>query len=162
MTRKHTTERAMILTAPEHPVLLHDALQRIGCGELWSTGPGVDLRPELLPALLSPLLHGLQQELAYKHRLGRGPAVRLRVGVHVGPPASRAAVHRLLEAEPVRELLDRSNPEVTFVVAAITPSARALLGERAPELVTAETGKGLVHLHVPQPSGRLLALRAGR
>ncbi|MCP2166779.1 hypothetical protein [Goodfellowiella coeruleoviolacea] len=174
------------------PLILENAFQRVGCGFVWqqitfpdSTGDGyaVGLPAEYLPLLVDPFLAGLQSELEYHHRLapraGHDERLRMRVSISVGPLTdsgqnrvgdgkghARIETHRLLDAQPVRDLLDRSNPDVTLVAAIL--SARAYedvvaagytgLAESqfVPAPVQVKTYQGTAYLHVPRPSGGLL------
>jgi hypothetical protein len=92
---------------------------------------------------------------------GAGPRIR------DGQGAARIETHRLLDSAPVRDLLARSNPQVTLVATII--SARVYqdvvvagfteLREdhfvEAP--VKVKSYEGSAYLHVPLPSGDLLA-----
>ncbi|MFD5317847.1 FHA domain-containing protein [Streptomyces sp. NPDC127098] len=86
------------------------------------------LASERLPVVLDRFLPELQLALADEaaalpRRVG---AVRLRCAVHVGPvPDSGVCtpmteVHRLLDCQPVREALARTDPEVTFLAAIVS------------------------------------------
>ncbi|WP_073842350.1 hypothetical protein [Amycolatopsis sp. CB00013] len=147
----------------------------------------VGFRPETLPILVGSFLDALQDELAYHHRLRLGQSgepTRLRVSVAVGPlidsgnarlgdgsGAAMIETHRLLDCEPVRMLLASSEPEVTFVAAVL--SARVyedvvLCGytTKAPAEfvrvpVSVKNYVGDAYLHVPKPSGDLLARGIG-
>jgi hypothetical protein len=136
-----------------------------------------------LPYLLNPFLAALQDELEYRNRVAPVTAqrrpIRMRVSVHVGPMtdsgtnglsdgsgAARVETHRLLDSDPVRDLLKRSAD--TTCVAAIV-SARAfedavLAGYAAesadlyvPAPVQVKTYQGTAYLRVPHPSGELLS-----
>jgi hypothetical protein len=170
------------------PGILRGAFERCGEVEAWrekrfaeSTGDGhsVGFPSAVLPLLLGPFLRSLQDELDYRARVDAGPAgLRMRASVSVGPVTdpnrdgvstgsgdARVENHRLLDSEPVRDLLTRSGP--TTRVAAIV-SARAfedavLSGYAAdpPELyvpvpVRAKTYEGQAYLRVPSPTGDLL------
>lgn len=174
------------------PTILERAFERAGHPEVWDErrfpagrGDGfvVGFRPETLPILIGPFLDALQGELAYHHqmRLGRSAEpTRMRVSVAVGPltdsddtrlgdgsGAAMIETHRLLDCEPVRQLLESSDPEVTFVAAVI--SARAYEdvvlsgyavkapGEFVRVPVTVKSYQGDAYLHVPKPSGTLLS-----
>ncbi|GAB2734572.1 hypothetical protein GCM10027174_04280 [Salinifilum aidingensis] len=168
------------------PVVLRSALQRCGWEELWerlsfhgSTGDGyfLGMDPVYLPVLLNPFLSALQDELEMNNRAPAAP-LRMRVSVTVGPMADsgnndiadgsgerRIEAHRMLDSEPVRDLLERSSG--TTCVAAIVSQRvyedAVLEGYSAedPELyvpvdVTVKTYQGTAYLRVPKPSGSLL------
>ncbi|WP_131804217.1 hypothetical protein [Pseudofrankia sp. BMG5.36] len=176
------------------PDILNDALCRGDLGHLvdadrfdQASGDGW-LRgydPTLTPFLLNPFLMALENELTDRnhrgaHRSGAGQPLRMRVSVNLGPVtdsgrnqasdgsgAARVATHRLLDAAPVRALLERSDPSATHVAAII--SARVYedavltgyaampdsLFHRVP--VEVKTYRDIAYLHVPRTSGRLLA-----
>jgi hypothetical protein len=172
------------------PVVLERAFSRAGYSSVWaerrfpeSRGDGyvVGFRPEVLPILVGPVVDGLQDELAYHHELrGAGfDPVRMRMSVGVGPltdsgehrlgdgsGAATVETHRLLDSEPVRSLLEDSDPDVTFL--AVVISARVyedvvVSGYTAKALteflavgVQVKSYQGTAYLHVPRPSGRLL------
>ncbi|NUT48327.1 MAG: hypothetical protein HOV94_13610 [Saccharothrix sp.] len=170
------------------PVILRSAFERCGLAEVWretrfvvSTGDGcaAGFPTAVLPMLLNPFLQALQDELDYRAQVHADPVpFRMRVSVNVGPVtdsgrelmsegsgASRVETHRLLDAEPVRELLTRSGPATR--VAAIV-SARAFhdaviggytsepkdLYVQAPVQVKQLTD--VAYLRVPAPTGDLL------
>jgi hypothetical protein len=169
------------------PDLMHDTFLRMGHGYLWAeakfrdhTGDGyaMGFHTRNLPILVDSFSSTLQQELA---DLGRRTGVpqRMRVSLSVGPltdgagprirdgqGAARIETHRLLDSEPVRDLLTRSNPQVTLVATVI--SARVyqdvVVGGyselRADHFVAApvkvKSYEGKAYLHVPLPSGDLL------
>lgn len=176
----------------EIPRILRDAFTRAGIGDIWddrlfnhSTGDGLaaGFRSAVLPFLLNPLLPALQDELSYRNRVGgvdtAEEPIRMRVSITVGPVtgsgsddisegsgSSRIEVHRLLDAEPVKDILARSG--ATTCVAAIV-SARAYedavlsgyTGEDQSLYVAAPVQvkkyQGTAYLRVPQPSGDLIA-----
>jgi hypothetical protein len=169
------------------PDLLRDTFQRMGHGHLWTeakfgdhTGDGyaMGFHTEHLPVLVDRFSSTLQQELADLERR-TGTSQRMRVSLSVGPltdgsgprvrdgqGAARIETHRLLDSHPVRDLLTRSNPQVTLVATII--SARVYedvvvggyseLREdhfvKAP--VKVKSYEGSAYLHVPLPSGDLL------
>ncbi|TDC82795.1 hypothetical protein [Actinomadura sp. 7K507] len=116
--------------------VLAAACEESGLGEVWagvrfmeSTGDGVlaVLPHEAVPALIEPFPRCLQRALAASAPglRARGLRLRLRVALHVGlvdderpdaPGISTAAIDvcRLLDSEPLRDALERSDPEVTF------------------------------------------------
>jgi hypothetical protein len=139
----------------------------------------VGFRPEVTAILVGPVVDGLQDELAALRRWW-GVGVRMRVGIGVGPltdsdrfrlgDGSGAAIveaHRLLDSEPARRALEDSDPEVTFV--AVMVSRRVFedvvvagyTTKAASEFrgvpVRVKNYREIGFLHVPKPSGRLLA-----
>ncbi|WP_216216936.1 hypothetical protein [Amycolatopsis aidingensis] len=178
------------------PTILERAFERAEHAATWADrrfpagrGDGfvVGFRPESLPILVGPFLDALQDELAYHHRmrLGRnGEPTRLRVSVAVGPltdsgnaqlgdgsGAAMVETHRLLDCEPVRELLASSDPEVTFVAAVLSARvyedvvlsgyAAKAPGEFVRVPVSVKSYVGDAYLHVPKPSGDLLSRGIG-
>jgi len=178
------------------PAILERAFERAGRPDVWAErrfpgdrGDGlvVGFRPETLPFLVGPLLDALQDELAYHDRMRfarSGQPTRMRASIAVGPltdsdqsrlgdgsGAAMIETHRLLNSEPVRELLETSDPGVTFVAAVL--SARVyedvVLGgyvEKSPSEfvrvpVSVKTYRGDAYLYVPKPSGTLLAQGIG-
>jgi len=171
------------------PVLLRDTFQRMGHGYLFAdakyfdhTGDGcaMGFRPRVLPILLDLFPATLQAELADRARRNGTRPQRMRVSISVGPltdregpsirdgqGAARIETHRLLDSQPVRDLLTRSNPEVTLVATII--SARVYedvvvggysslgTGGFVAAPVQVKSYQGVAYLHVPAPSGDLLA-----
>ncbi len=170
------------------PVVLRSAFERCGLTEVWSgkrfiisTGDGCALGfpSAVLPLLLNPFLQALQDELDYRAQVHADPVpLRMRVSINVGAVtdsgrellsegsgASRVETHRLLDAEPVRDLLTRSGPATR--VAAIV-SARAFedvvasgyTGEPkdfyVPAPVQVKQLTDVAYLRVPSPTGDLL------
>ena len=173
------------------PQILAASFTRAGLGDEWaegqrfprSEGDGyvVGFRPPVLPFLVNPLLHALQDELEERNRTDPTPRqtpIRMRVSINVGPVtdsgenpigdgsgAARVETHRLLDARDVKDLLERSGPE-TYVVAII--SARAfedavLTGysgdsedDYARILVEVKSYRGVAYLRVPNPTGDLV------
>ncbi|RSD17302.1 hypothetical protein [Amycolatopsis eburnea] len=170
------------------PKILRSAFQRCGLAETWQemrfgfgTGDGyaLGLSSAALPFLLNPFLPALQEELVYRDEVNADPVpLRMRVSVHVGPVTdsgegllsegsgtARIETHRLLDAEPVRELLNRSGPmtRVAAIVSARAYEDAVLSGYAAdapehyvpaPVKVKKLTDTG--YLRVPSPSGDLL------
>lgn len=168
------------------PAILRQAFRRCGLVELWeealfqgSTGDGhfSGFTSRSLPHLLNPVLPALQTELDHRNETS-GTTIRMRASVNVGPMTgegentisdgsgdARVETHRLLDSEPVRDLLERSG-RATCVAAIV--SARAfedavLSGYSAedPELyvpapVQVKSYQGTAYLRVPHPSGDLL------
>lgn len=172
------------------PLILERAFDRAGFGRIWEErrfpagrGDGFVLgfRPETLPVLVGPFVDALQTELGYHHqmRLSSGDATRMRVSIAIGPltdsdearlgdgsGAAMIETHRLLDCEQVRQLLEDSDPDVTFVAAIISPRVYEDVvlsgycskapGEFVPVEVAVKTYQGTAYLHVPKPSGQLL------
>lgn len=168
------------------PVVLRSALQKCGWEELWgrlsfhgSTGDGYYLGMDSahLPMLLNPFLSALQEELETNNQAPGAP-LRMRVSATVGPMADsgnndiadgsgqgRIEAHRMIDSDPVRDLLARSS-DTTRVAAIISQRVyedAVLEGFSAedPELyvpvdVKVKTYAGTAYLRVPKPSGSLL------
>ncbi|UOZ02529.1 hypothetical protein [Amycolatopsis sp. WQ 127309] len=170
------------------PTILCSAFQRCGLSEIWhrqrfgfGTGDGyaLGLPSTMLPFLLNPFLAALQEELVYRSEVHADPVpLRMRVSVHIGPVTdsgadllsegsgtARIETHRLLDAGPVRELLNRSGP-MTRVAAIVSEQAyhdAVLSGYAAdapehyvPAPVEVKKHRGIGYLRVPSPSGDLL------
>lgn len=170
------------------PVLLERAFGRAGYTHVWaerrfptSEGDGfvVGFRPEVLPILLGPVVDALQDELAFHHGVSNGHGPRMRVSIAVGPVndtgtglagdgsgAPMVETHRLLDCGPVRELLEDSDPNVTFVAVVISGRvyddvvAAGYTAKAESEFtavpVEVKSYQGMAFLHVPRPSGTLL------
>ncbi|MEV6832709.1 hypothetical protein [Amycolatopsis sp. NPDC051102] len=180
------------------PDVLGLAFERAGLGEVWETalfphgtgdGYGLGFDPRFLPAVVSRFFDELQGVLAERDaRLrvaARSVRLRLRASLNVGPvlePApgttSAAAIgsavittHRLLDAAPVRAVLERSDPDQTFLAVALSQRVfeDVLASEYAtlpatkvvPADVRIKEYRGTVYLYVPNPSGDLLRYGAG-
>lgn len=179
--------------APMIPELLRRAADRAGLAELWehrafpdSTGDGFMLGfpPRLLPSVVHRYLDTLQGQLRDEQRSLRADKMRLRMrlSLNLGPvgmvddpsldsPVGSAmiATHRLVDAEPVRVLLERSNPDVTLLAAALSESVMDAVVRTghsgrhpdefvaAPVRIAAKDFTGTAYLRVPAPSGDLLA-----
>ncbi|MFG3256325.1 FHA domain-containing protein [Streptomyces sp. NPDC048172] len=125
------------------PRILEEALRRSGLE--WkerrfpqATGDGfvLGLDPAHTPRLIHPFLGRLQrvlEEEAAESPATRAGGLRMRVSVHLGPlPDSGGErpgdgvgkpmndVHRLLDCEPLREALRRTDPCLTFMAAAVS------------------------------------------
>lgn len=136
-----------------------------------------------LPHLIHPLLDHLQDVLAERdvdlRAQDRRLRMRLRASIHIGPlPAQRDPdepagigkamndLHRLLDADPVREALSHTDPDTTFVAAvisqrayedAIQSGACALPASRLiPVHAQVKQFSGHAWLYVPQLSGEAL------
>jgi hypothetical protein len=186
-----TTSRQQAQLNGMIPEILESAFARCGLGAIWDEatfpshsgdGYAIGLPSRRLPFLLNPYLDALQNELTDRSRLlaaaGFEP-IRMRVSVAVGPVtdsgfntvsdgagAARVELHRLLDSEPVRDLLKRCG-ESTLVAAIV--SARAFedavasgYSDEDPALyveapVQVKRYQGAAYLRVPLPSGDLLA-----
>ena len=170
------------------PEILRGAFERCGALEVWqdrgfgeSTGDGhaVAFPSRVLPLLVGTFLWSLQNELDYRAQVGAHAApLRMRASVTVGPITepnaagvstgsgrTRVETHRLLDSEPVRDMLDRSGPD-TRVAAVISGRAYedAVLSGYAEDdekmyvaaSVQVKTFQGEAYLRVPLPTGDLL------
>jgi hypothetical protein len=153
-------------------------------------GLGIGFDTRHLPAVVSKVFDALQDILAERHKQLRGRGLRLRMrmrmrmrmraSLNVGPvqepdPNGVSAVvgstvittHRLLDAQPVRDVLIRSDPDQTFLSVALSqrvfddvlasgyatlPATRVV-----PTVVKVKEFTGSVYLYVPNPSGDLLS-----
>lgn len=142
-----TSSRNQQELARRVPIVLEETAQRCGMRDLWidrrlpkSVGDGYifGATPEKLPYLIYPYLDCLQDVLGEHDRelaqIDRDLRLRLRASVHVGPlidtgnrddpiegiGASMNAVHRLIESDEIRAVLDDSSHHTTFVVAIIS------------------------------------------
>ncbi|MEU3018288.1 MULTISPECIES: hypothetical protein [unclassified Nocardiopsis] len=128
------------------PNLLENALSRSDLAHVWrdrrfarhgGDGYVFGTEPEHLPYLVSPFLDNLQEKLEeiqpHLAHLDRGLRMRLRVSIDVGPlpdlgegspvnamGEAMISTHRLLDAEPVREELRRTDPDTTLVAVIIS------------------------------------------
>ncbi|RSM46643.1 hypothetical protein DMA12_10380 [Amycolatopsis balhimycina DSM 5908] len=169
------------------------AFTRAGLAHVWrnalfphTTGDGVCIgfEPRHLPAVVTRFFDTLQDVLADRELRRRTPGrharLRMRAGLHVGPVlaadpqrGSAAAIgsavvatHRILDAPAVRTLLDRSDPEQTFLSVAFservfddvvaTGYARLPSSSLVPSRVRIKEYAASVYLYVPRPSGDLL------
>lgn len=170
------------------PNVLQNALIRCGHSKLrdkvrfhTSTGDGYCLgfNPRYLPFLLNPFLPELQKELEYNNATSRqDQQMRMRVSITVGPMTdtgcntisdgsgdARVEAHRMIDAEPVRQLLSRSGA-ATCVAAIVSERVYqdAVLGGftgedpslYVPVDVEVKTYRGKAYVRVPKPSGDLL------
>ena len=173
------------------PDILRSAFAAAGLADAWtdrsfgrSLGDGyaAGFPPSVLPFLLNPLLSELQEEL--QRRANEEPAsptrpIRMRVSINVGPVEesslgvdgdsgggrARIELHRLLDAQPVRNLLTRST-DATRVAAivservvqdAVQPGySGENVGDYVPAPVAVKTFTGGAYLRVPYPTGDLL------
>ncbi|QFG24207.1 hypothetical protein [Actinomadura sp. WMMB 499] len=128
---------------------VESACERGGLGEMWegvrfrqSTGDGLlaALPLAAMTQLISPFADELQNVLAEGAPSMRGKGLRplrMRVALHIGmvddehpeaPGISTATtdVNRLLDCEPLRDVLDTSDPDVTFAAVAVSAEAFAM------------------------------------
>ncbi|WP_019819528.1 hypothetical protein [Saccharomonospora saliphila] len=188
---RHTTAQQETIQR-ELPAVLEAAATRAQLAEAWRghhfrafRGDGylIGVRPGLVAAVVDGFFDALQAEL--RRRTGElrasGIELRLRTSLHYGPvrafdalladsPAGRVLVNagRMLDAEPVRRLLDRSDPEVTLVASVVSGTVmediiQAGRTRRRPSefvdvplRLEAKEYSGTGHLRVPAPSGDLL------
>jgi hypothetical protein len=175
------------------PEVLEQACRRCNLEDLWSgrqfpdsTGDGyiIGFQPRFLPGVIDRFLDALQEELAIRLPSFKSQDMRLRMRLslevgparqlndpRVGSPVGNAmiATHRLVDAEPLRALLDNSDPDVTFLAVALSErvmhdvvegghTRRHVVSEFVSCPVT--TGKkgfsGTAYLYVPALSGELL------
>ncbi|MEV0842072.1 hypothetical protein AB0I55_21230 [Actinocatenispora sera] len=188
---KHS-DRQQNHLAPLIPDVLERACHRANLPELWQrksfpdgTGDGYmfGFPPELLPAVVHRYLEHLQAELGMAARSLRADrmSLRLRLSLHLGPvdllddprldsPVGSAMIgtHRLVDADPLRALLEHSDPDVTFLAAALSePVMEAAVrsgrsGRHETEFAATEVRidakdyTGTAYLRVPAPSGDVL------
>ncbi|HEY3505612.1 MAG TPA: hypothetical protein VGN37_22855 [Actinocatenispora sp.] len=188
---KHS-DRQQNRLAPLIPEVLEQASHSAGISELWdlrifpdSTGDGYmfGFPPKLLPHVVHRYLEHLQAELRRRARALRadGISMRLRLSLHLGPTevlkdpridspvgATMIGTHRLVDADPLRALLAYSDPDVTFLAAALSEAvmdAAVRNGSstrhesefvKAPVRIEAKDYTGIAYLRVPAPSGALL------
>ncbi|GLY40313.1 hypothetical protein Amsp01_063360 [Amycolatopsis sp. NBRC 101858] len=175
------------------PDVLSQAFAGAGLGEIWETalfphgtgdGYGLGFDPRFLPAVVTRFFDELQTVLAARDARLRSAArsvrLRMRASLNVGPilaPApgttSAAAIgsaaittHRLLDAAPVRAVLERSDPDQTFLAVALSQRVfeDVLASEYAklpatkvvPADVSVKEYCGTIYLYIPNPSGDLL------
>jgi hypothetical protein len=141
--------------------------------------------PTVISFLLNPYLKALEDELTDLNLRGTFGAtasqpVRMRVSLHVGPVhdpgrdaladgngAARIALHRLLDDNSVRKLLEQTDPLTTHVGAIVSPRvyddavvegyAALAPSEFCRVAVKVKTYRGVAYVHVPRLSGVLLA-----
>ncbi len=167
------------------------AFARCGLGvledeEIWQRVIGdcyvAAFRSSMLPALLHPLLRALQEQLDHDNRhdpVAYPPRpVRMRAAVHVGPVTdpdddpgtdgsgdARVEVHRLLDADVLKDVLTRSG-DATCVAALVSDRVHHDVvhshyidepTERyRPVDVVVKGYSGRAYLRVPEPSGEAL------
>ncbi|GAB3901969.1 hypothetical protein ACFQ1S_09755 [Kibdelosporangium lantanae] len=168
------------------------AFERAGLAEVWDEalfpqntgdGYGIAFDTRHLPAVVSRFFDVLQEVLTERdarwRARGRQLRMRMRASLNVGPVrdphreegavvVGKAVIttHRLLDTEPVRDVLTRSDPDQTFLSVALsqrvfddvvaagyaTLSASRLVSR----FVQVKEFSGKVYLYVPKPSGDLL------
>ncbi|MGW4059503.1 hypothetical protein ACWEGE_14535 [Amycolatopsis sp. NPDC004747] len=186
------------MVAAAIPDVLSQAFARAGLREVWETalfphgtgdGYGLGFDPRFLPAVVSRFFDELQAVLAERdarlRSVARSVRLRMRASLNVGPilepdPGTTSAAalgtaviatHRLLDAAPVRAVLERSDPDQTFLVVALSQRvfedvlaggyAKLPASKVVPAEVSVKEYRGTVHLYVPNPSGDLLRHGAG-
>ncbi|MGH8877900.1 MAG: hypothetical protein ACRD0P_11240 [Stackebrandtia sp.] len=190
-SRYKDTQQSILASAI--PDVLERAGERCGVPQLWgerrfpdSTGDGyiVGFDQRYLPYVVHGYLDALQAELheLNHHKLiGNGMSLRLRLSLNLGPveqlqdvrldsPVGTTMIdtHRLVDCDPLRGLLTRSDEKVTMLAAALSEQVMETVvrggysgrqeSEFVPTVVTVE-GKdftGTAYLRVPAPSGDLL------
>lgn len=175
------------------PDALKEAADLCGIPEIWgkrrfptSTGDGyvIGIDEVLLPHVVHGYLTSLQavlRELNEKLR-GDGIVVRMRLSLNTGPitmlddlrltghqGTTVVDAHRLVDCQQLRTLLKKSDPTVTYLVAAIaepviTKVVRTGYAARAESEyvktsveIAAKDYNGVAYLHVPTLSGEILA-----
>jgi|GEM_PF-4011263 len=178
---------------PAIPDVLEHAAQLCELPQLWndrkfptSTGDGyvIGIDESLLPYVLHSYLNSLQialRELNDELR-PHGITLRMRLSLNTGPmamiddlrlsgPPGATVVdtHRLVDCPQLRTLLKKSDPAVTYLVAAISESVIAKAVRtgyaaraeseyvRTPVAISAKDYEGVAYLHVPSLSGDLLS-----
>ncbi|GAA3003105.1 hypothetical protein [Actinokineospora diospyrosa] len=169
-------------------VVLATAFEKCGLRAVWdeqrfgfNTGDGylAGFDTDVLPLLLTPFLASLQGELDYREQVRADPVpLRMRVSVNVGPVTdtgrglvsegsgvARIETHRLLDADPVRDLLIRSGT-ATRVAAIVSGRAfhdavasgysREPADLYVPAPVRVKAFTDVAYLRVPSPTGDLL------
>lgn len=174
------------------PDVLEQACRRCDLDELWdgrqfpdSTGDGfiIGFEPRLLPRVVDSYFEALQAELNYRRPRLKADDIRLRMrlSLELGPAqqlkdlagspvgAAMISTHRIVDADPLRVLLDTSDPEATLLAVAISERVMTdvVLGGRTRRRGASEFAeidlsipkKGFAakaYLHVPVISGELL------
>jgi hypothetical protein len=141
--------------------------------------------PTTIAFLLNPYLKALEDELTELDLRGTARAsasrpLRMRVCLHVGPVhdpgrdaladgngGARIALHRLLDDNSVRKVLELTDPLTTHVGAIVSPrvyedavvDGYAALSQKEFHRVAVKvkTYRGAAYVHVPRLSGELLA-----
>lgn len=174
------------------PVVLHEAAERAGLDEIMRStvfhafrGDGylIGFDPGRVTDVVDRYFDSLQAVLRCRSPELRAAEIelRLRVSLHLGPlqsfdklvadsPTGRVMVEsgRMVDADPVRALLDHSDPNVTLVAAVLSEEVMKNVIEAgrtarrpsefvaAPLRIDAKDYSGTGYLRVPVPSGDLL------
>ncbi|MCX2729482.1 hypothetical protein OOZ19_04470 [Saccharopolyspora sp. NFXS83] len=174
------------------PTVLSESSERAGIAGLMRDnvfrafrGDGylIGFNPDLMVAVVDKFFDSLQAELRRRSAELRSAAIELRIraSLHLGPvqsfnilvsdsPSGTVMVEtgRMVDAEPVRALLDNSDPKVTLVAAVLSEEVMKQVVESgrtarqpsefvpAPLRVEAKDYAGKGYLRVPVPSGDLL------
>ncbi|MGK5553966.1 hypothetical protein ACSNOI_20330 [Actinomadura kijaniata] len=167
--------------------ILAESFERAGVPEVWEgrefpshrgDGYAFGFDPAMMPGVIASWLATLQKLLMESEPLSGGP-LRLRVSLHIGPlpadggphdgsGAARNEVHRLLNATVLKRVLAETSRDVTRVVAIVSDdcfkaavrSGRSLHPDHFCEVSATVARKQFdqrAWVHVPVPSGRLLA-----
>ncbi|MFE4399169.1 MULTISPECIES: hypothetical protein [Streptomycetaceae] len=169
------------------PALVDRALESAGLGGLRqngyfseSSGDGIAIGfdPAHLPFVISPFLSTMEAVVGRYNQVSKGPGIRFRISVHVGPVANSADqvcgkgsarndLHRLLDCRPLRKALMAGGAK-TDVVAVLSDRAYedAVLGgyvglspDEFTEVLAEVDGKEFSQrawVYVPRLSGELL------
>ncbi|GLW53287.1 hypothetical protein [Kitasatospora phosalacinea] len=140
-------------------------------------GLAMGFPPKYLPAVIDWFVPLLDRAAAAYNACRRDAPVRLRMSLHLGPVtidgnppdangAARNDLHRLLDSEPLKRVLDASDPEVTHLVSVFSDRVYqdVLVGgysKLRPGACTrveaTVSGKAAFHqtawLYIPSPSG---------
>jgi hypothetical protein len=172
--------------------IVHRSLRSAGLKEMRkefesNTGDGISFGfdPSWIPMVISPFADVLNTHLQ-QHNVTAGPHIRLRMSVHIGPvpitpglpgdgnAAPRSETHRLLDSEPARSCLSRTDEHATPLVVIVSDDVYrltvlggycALPPSRFTEVCAEVVGKGFAQtawMYVPSPSGELLRLSAAK
>ncbi|EHK85310.1 hypothetical protein SZMC14600_16796 [Saccharomonospora azurea SZMC 14600] len=178
--------------ATQLPSILHDAAKRAGLSDIMRNtafdafrGDGylIGFDPDRVADVVDRYFDSLQAELRRRSSELRavGIALRLRASLHLAPlrsfdklvadsPSARPMVEsaRMVDAKPVRALLDHSDPGVTLVATVVSEDVMRNVIEAgrtarqpsefvaAPLRIEAKDYSGTGYLRVPVPSGELL------
>lgn len=174
------------------PSLVARAFDRADLSEIWenalfphNTGDGyaIGFESTHLPAVVARLFNALQDVLSEQDELlrrqSRYTRLRMRASINVGPvrdldPDQQTAVvgstviaaHRMVDAQPVRDLLTRSDPDQTYIAAALSQRvyedvvasgfAQLPKSKVVPTKISIKELTETIYLYVPTPSGDLL------
>ncbi|ALG09654.1 hypothetical protein [Kibdelosporangium phytohabitans] len=189
-SRHNDTQQRKIVD--QLPQVLNQAAERAGLPALWhqkafnafrGDGYVMGIAADLVDAVVDRFFDSLQSELRKRARGLRadGVELRMRTSLHLGPvaqfdklltdsPTGRLMIdsNRMVDAPAVRALLDKSDPEVTFVASVLSGAVmdHVIMAGRttrrpsefveAPLHVDAKEYSGTGYLRVPAPSGALL------